>query len=157
MSTPASIPRSRALKSVEERRIHAILLELRRHFRGWIKLDDPDASEHDLIAFAEYEGQFGTQCCAEILAKASPFAVGRQLVRKNGFKWCMVESDGAWHYGVRHDRLEQPIRLDTLEDGSMLVTPMKSERYPGLVTHKSYEGIVVTLTKAPPVGGRRRG
>ena len=83
----------------------------------------------------------------------------RELVEKHGFAWVMVEAEGAWHYGVRHEKLARPIRLDGLEDGHMLKTPLKEDewRYPRQVTHASLEGILVELTKAPPAGRRRRG
>lgn len=155
----SSETKTRSPTAAERRHIDAVLLELRRHFRQWIDVNDPKASEHDLIGFADYEGQFGTECCQAILERATPLALGRQLVEKHGFAWVMVENAGMWHYGVRHEKLAGPIRLDALEDGHMLKTSLKDEewRYAGQVTHASYEGILVELTKAPPAGGRRRG
>src|SRR5262245_45379558 len=97
--------RMRGLTKAERGHVDAVLLELRRHFQQWVDVDDPKASEHSLIAFAEYEGQFGSNCCQPILERATPLALGRELVEKHGFAWVMVEAEGAWHYGVRHEKL----------------------------------------------------
>jgi hypothetical protein len=91
-----------------------VLRRLQEHFHQW----PHGGREHDLVAFAYYEGCGGTACCGEILAEAAPLALGKELVANHGFRWAMIASGDTWRYGVVHPALDGPIDLVSLEDGS---------------------------------------
>ena len=85
------------------------LAELRKVFAVWSEYDD----EYELICFAIYEG-----CEEPVMESAAPFACGRSLVRHQGFRWTMIQVGDAWHFGVTHPWLPEPIDLECLGTSS---------------------------------------
>jgi hypothetical protein len=146
--------RVRDLTPAEEATVEGVLRRLREHYpKSWPGCIE--GHEYDLMGFAYYEGcGHRWECCREILAEAAPFALGRELVAKHGFRWVMIRSGRSWGYGVEHPALDRPIDLDSLEDG-----PWNEEEYdqppcPGRMTHDSLETIVRRL-REPDRGASR--
>lgn len=134
-------PSTREFSSADEANLKDIFAELRAHFHEWS--DDYD-SEHDLIAFAFYEGCGRSGHCSSILGKAAPLAVGKELVAKHGFQWTMVRAKAEWHCAVSHPSRGLFIDLQALDDGSWLDKGHEA-RPPGMLAHDSYEAIVRRL------------
>jgi hypothetical protein len=120
-----------------------VLRRLREHFPEWCS-PNAEGYEHDLAAFAFYEGCGGSEHCGAILAEAAPFALGRELVARHGFRWVMLASGDGWRYGVAHPALSDAIDLLSLEDGSWNEVEYDpgGEPAPGEMTHDSLETIV---------------
>jgi cell wall assembly regulator SMI1 len=142
MQRGASVLSTRDPTPAEEALIADVLRRLREHFHAW---PTKEGHEHDLAAFAYYEGcARRDDCCRTILGEAAPFALGQELVARHGFRWVMIASGDTWRYGVAHPALRHPIDLLALEDGSW-----NNEEYdlgggpdPGEMTHDSFDTIV---------------
>lgn len=80
------------------------LAELRRVFAVW---SDHYDDEFDLLWFAYYEG-----CDEPVMASAAPYAVGNSLVKKDGFRWVMVQAGDSWHHGVAHPLLAVKLAIE---------------------------------------------
>lgn len=133
-------PRERGLTPAEEATVEEVLRRLREHFHEWPCVP---GHEHDLVAFAYYEGcGHRGECCREILSEATPLALGQELVIKHGFRWVMVRSGRSWRYGVEHPAVDRPIDLNSLEDGSWNEEEYDHPPSPGVITHDSLETIV---------------
>jgi hypothetical protein len=146
-----SVLSTRDLAPSEEAFIAGVLRRLREHFHEWCG-PAAEGHEHDLVAFAFYEGCGGSEHCGEILAEAAPIALGRELVARHGFRWVMIASGDNWRYGVAHPALSRPIDLLSLEDGSW-----NDEEYdpggepaPGETTHDSLDTIVKRVREHAP-------
>jgi len=124
--------------SAEEAHIADVLRTLREHFSEWTCVE---GGEHDLVAFAFYEGCGRLDHCRAILAEAAPFALGQELVAKHEFHWVMISGE-SWRYGVAHSALSGPIDLTSLEDGSWNDEEYDEPPCPGRMTHDSLETIV---------------
>lgn len=134
---------TRELTPSEEKFIADLLHELCNIFRVWVH---SEGFEHDLIGFAYYEGCGGPeQPYSELLARASPFALGRELVSRHGFRWVMIASGSEWRYGVTHPALHQPIDLVSLEDGSWNHEEYDEPPDAGRMTHDSFDTIVAQV------------
>ena len=120
-----------------------VLRRLHEHFHEW----PFGGREHDLVAFAYYEGCGGTGCCGEILAEAAPLALGKELVGNHGFRWVMIISGKSRRYGVAHPALDRPIDLVSLEDGSWNDEEYDGPPSPGRKTHDSRETILERVRK----------
>lgn len=123
----------------EMKLVDLYLAELRHTFTVWSKNYEED--EYNLLSFAYYEG-----CCEPIMATAAPYVVGNSLVKKAGFQWVMVQSNNAWHHGVFHSALSEPINLLTLENGDWYrPEPDDEPPEPGEVTLASHDviGLIV--------------
>jgi hypothetical protein len=138
-----SVGSTRDLTPSEEAFIADVLRRLREHFPEWCG-PNSEGYEHDLAAFAFYEGCGGSEHCGAILAEAAPFALGRELVARHGFRWVMLASGNGWRYGASHPALDQPLDLLSLEDGSWNEVEYDpgGEPSPGKLTHDSLETIV---------------
>lgn len=136
----------RDLTSDETAFIADVLRRLREHFSEW---PTPPGREHDLVAFAYYEGCGRSSHCGAILAEAAPFALGQELVERHGFRWTMRLREGTWRYCVAHPWLPRPIDLLSLERGSWNDREYDpgSEPDPGKRTHDSLETIVERVRK----------
>jgi hypothetical protein len=136
----------RGAKSLtDEQRSHIadVLRRLRDHFPAWSK--GAEGHEHDLMAFAYYEGcghRPGWECCRDILAEAAPFVVGQALVASHGFRWVMIRARRSWRFGVEHRAMDRPIDLSSLEDGSWNEREYDQPPAPGTITFDSLETIV---------------
>jgi hypothetical protein len=122
----------------EKAHIGDVLRGLREHFHEWPCVE---GGEHELVAFAYYEGCGGTEHCGAILTEAAPLALGQVLVAKHGFRWVMIAEDPR-RYGVAHPALGRPIDLASLEDGSWNDEEYDQPPCPGRMTHDSLETIV---------------
>ncbi len=130
----------RDLTPAEGASIEDVLRRLREHYSVWSEF--ATGFEHDLMAFAYYEGcSDRDDCCRAILAEAAPFALGRELVARHGFRWVMIGSGAGWRYGVEHPALDRPIDLLSLEDGSWNVEEFDQPASPGRTTLDSLETI----------------
>ena len=125
----------------EEEMAHvaSTLKSLREHFREW---KCAPGGEHDLVAFAYYEGCGGTDHCGDLLADAAPIALGQELVLKHGFHWTMIQTSAGWRYAVEHPAIDCPIDLFGLEDGSWNNEDYDEPPSPGQTTNESLEYIV---------------
>ena len=137
---------TRDLTPSEEAHVADVFRRLREHFYVWSAPETP-GHEHDLVAFAYYEGcHRRDECCRAILGEAAPLALGQELVTRHGFRWVMIASGDAWRYGVAHPALSRPIDLLSLEDGSWNEVEYSggSEPHPGdgSMTHDSLETIL---------------
>lgn len=140
-----SRPQHRVFETADQKAIDAVLAELRAHFHEWSQGLD---HEHDLIGFAFYEGCGGQSCCGDILARAAPLAVGKELVKKHGFEWVMMRASEGWNPAVIHPASGLFIDLQELENGVFLDDPYRHAAEPGRATHESYEAIVRQIQKA---------
>ena len=66
--------------------VEEVLRRLREHFLEWCA-PETEGHEHHLAAFAYYEGCGRSDHCRAILGEAAPFALGRELVARHGFRW----------------------------------------------------------------------
>lgn len=128
----------RAPTDAELQKIQAVLKDLREHFKEW----DYGEDDYALIDFAFYEGCGGTDHCGDIIARATPFAVGGVLVREHDFQWVMVPAGNGWHYGVMHKAMSKAIDLEVLEDKSWVRKQYNEPPCPGEATYDSLERIV---------------
>jgi hypothetical protein len=135
---------SRSLTPAEKASITRTLRRLREHFHEWPHYE---GHEHDLIEFAYYEGCGDTECCGDLLAKAAPFALGKELVARHGFQWVMITSGRSWRYGVAHPALDRPIDLASLEDGSWNDEEYDEPPCSGRMTVDSLDTIVERVSK----------
>jgi hypothetical protein len=146
-----SAPSTRDLDPTEEAHIADVLRRLREHYHIWVR--EP-GYEHDLAAFAYYEGcDRRDECCRAILGEAAPFALGQELVARHGFRWVMLGAGDTWQFGVTHPALAAPIDLLSLEDGSWNDREYDpgSEPHPGdgSMTHDSLETILRRIGALP--------
>ncbi len=132
-------PSTRDFTPADQVKLDEVFAALRAHFHQWTNAYE---SEHDLIAFAYYEGCGGSRCCGAILAEAAPLALGKQLVQEHGFKWTMARSQEDWHFAVYHPEAGMFIDLQSLEGGSWAQDDPYYPPSPGQRTHTSYENIV---------------
>ena len=135
---------------VELKAISDVLRRLREHFPEWNKGNSAEGLEHTLVGFAFYEGCGDSGHCGEILAEASPFALGQELVARHGFRWVMLTAGEIPRYGVMHLGLREPIDVGSLEDGSWNdrdyeMPPARGER-----THDSLETIIERVRRSSP-------
>lgn len=107
----------RPLTKAESTDVEDQLERLRDHYECW---PTERGNEWRLSRFAYYEGCDRTPACAEILAIASPLALGRELVERHGCEWCMIETDDGARIGVAHHSLEMPIDLYGLDSSPLL-------------------------------------
>ena len=122
-----------------------VLRRIREHFREWPRYEE---REHNLVAFAYYEGCGGSDHCGQILAEAAPLALGQELVLRHGFEWVMIagnNSGNSWRYGVTHPALNEPIDLVSLEYGAWNREEYSTPPSPGVVTHDSLETILAQV------------
>jgi hypothetical protein len=124
--------------TAEMEHIRSVLRRLREHFPEWPCVE---GGEHQLVAFAFYEGCGGTEHCGAILAEAAPFALGQELVANHGFSWVMIARDDR-RYGVAHSALSSPIDLTALEHGTWNDEEYDQPPCPGRKTSDSLETIV---------------
>jgi hypothetical protein len=145
MNNPAT---TRALTPAEHASIAAVLADLRQHFREW---SDQYASEHELIEFAIYEGCSAAEHCRTVLDRAALFALGKQLVRRDGYAWVMVELDGRWQYGLTHASLDVPIVLEAIAGGAWNGEQYDEEPDAAQIVNDSYKQLsVLTHRTAGP-------
>jgi hypothetical protein len=138
---------TRALTAGDRAVIDAELHELREHFHEWSS-DDP--CEHSLIEFAIYEGCVESDHCRDVLRKAAPFALGKELVEKDGFEWVMLQVDGGWHHAVTHPSLDTPVDLATIENGSWNREQYDEVQDPARIVNESYGALSATARRASP-------
>jgi hypothetical protein len=133
--------------------VEEVLRRLREHFLEWCA-PETEGHEHHLAAFAYYEGCGRSDHCRAILGEAAPFALGRELVARHGFRWVMIAAGDAWRYGVAHPALSAPIDLLSLEDGSWNDEEYDPgcEPHPGdgFMTHDSLETILRRARERSP-------
>jgi hypothetical protein len=134
-----TVPDTRELTEAERASVARVLRRLREHFREW---KPPPGCEHDLVAFAFYEGCGGTPHCGEILASAAPFALGVELTSRYGFTWTMIRRGDEWRFGVSHPRLKGAVDLLDLEGGAWNEEDYDEPPAPGKVTHDSLDAII---------------
>ncbi|MCD6049480.1 MAG: hypothetical protein K0Q55_883 [Verrucomicrobia bacterium] len=135
-------PATRPLDPADHERIAETFRELHAHFHEWSQ--NYQRQEHDLIAFAYYEGCGNTTCCSDILSRAAPLALGQKLVAENGFAWIMVRAENVWHYAIVHLEVGLFIDLEALE------TPPHGDYRTysrGQRTHNAYDAIVEQLNQ----------
>ena len=146
MGHPGEIMAARSIRSlttIEETTIHDVLRKLREHFNGWTWFHDCELA---LMQFAYYEGcGHRWNCCLEILTEAAPFALGKELVSKHGFRWVMARSGRTWRYAVEHPALDRPVVLASLEDRPWDAEKYDSQPDPGRMTIDSLETIVAQI------------
>ncbi len=133
---------TRSLSKNDEVRMAEILGELREHFKEW---SENYPSEHELIGFAYYEGCGRSICCRDILKRAAPIALGKELVAKHDFEWVMVRASGGWHYAVKHSSTGLFVDLEEIDDGKWSGANPYQEVPSGQHTHDSYEAIIEHL------------
>jgi len=136
----------RTLTAAERAAVDNVFVRLREHFSQWPEYHgDPFA----LVWFAFYEGCGDSDCCRTILGEASPLALAFRLERRHGFDWVMVNRDGAWLHAVTHPKLDAPIVLGDLDDGSWVEEQERFENAPGVRANNSYEQIVQRVGGTP--------
>jgi len=148
MNRGLSVPATRDPTPSEEAMIVDVLRRLREHFYAW---PTREGYEHDLVAFAYYEGCAGRDdCCRSILAQAAPLALGQELVARHGFRWVMIASGDTWRHGVLHPASSHPIDLFSLEDGAWNEREydLGGSPDPGRMTHDSLDTIVERVRRA---------
>ena len=134
----------RALSPAETRHIESTLEQLRDHFKEW---PTEPGNEWHLVDFAFYEGCGGSEHCGELLRTAAPLALGRQLVTKHDFEWCMYSKDESqdWRYAIIHRKLDEPIDLYMLDEQPLLDRDEHDDDtepfYPGEGAHESLYAI----------------
>ena len=130
-----------------------VLRRLREHFHEWCG-PETEGHEHELVAFAHYEGCARSDHCRAILGEAAPLALGQELVARHGFRWVMIASGDTWRYGVAHPALSEPIDLLSLEDGAWNDEEYDpgSKPHPGdgSMTHDSLATILARVATATP-------
>lgn len=129
----------RALTRAEKTGIADVLRRLREHFHQWPGCEE---HEHQLVAFAYYEGCGDSRCCGALLAEAAPIALGAELVSRHGFRWVALASGTGWRYGVTHPNLTGPIDLGSLEGGEWCTIPSDGSFSAGEATHESLANLV---------------
>lgn len=98
--------------------IESRLARLREHSKCW---PTKAGFEWELCRFAYYEGSDRhSPGCAEILEKASPLALGRELVERHNCNWCIIESSSVPRIGVNHQLLDAPVDLFALDSSPLL-------------------------------------
>jgi hypothetical protein len=90
-----------------------VLRELREHFSEWSEYD----SEHELIEFAIYEGCSDAEHCSDVLRRAAPLALGKQLIEREGFMWVMVQRESGWQLALAHTAIAEPIDMAAVTAG----------------------------------------
>jgi hypothetical protein len=116
--------------------IASALRRLREHFHEWS--GDYD-SEHELIGFAIYEGCAGSEHCGAVLQNAAAFALGKELVERDGYSWVMLKVGDEWRHAVAHPALPEPVDLTTLSAGVWNQERYNERPDPVVIVHDSYE------------------
>lgn len=101
---------TRNLHSDELDAVNNILDGIRQRYAEW---SDAHRWMWELIDFVLYEG-----IVDDAVATAAPLAIGEFLVEHHGCRWVMIRANDAWHYGITHPNLDQPVDLQSLEDGA---------------------------------------
>jgi len=141
------MPRSstRPFESADQAKLDDVLQELRNHFHQW---SPTYQSEHELVAFAFYEGCGGSSHCSQILARSAPLALGKELVLKHGFEWLMVRAPDTWHYAVSHPPTGLLIDLQSIDDGEWIQANRFETHDPGSNTNRSFDAILARIGRA---------
>jgi hypothetical protein len=136
----------RELNRSEKSRITRVLRRLREHFHEW---PGYGGREHELIAFAYYEGCGDSECCGALLTEAAPIALGAELVARHGFRWIALDYEAGSRLGVAHSALDRSIDLCALERGDWC-EDLRDSPAAGQNTHESLAGLVRAAGGAPP-------
>lgn len=96
----------RELTPEERLHLEQQLKAFRNEFACW---HDIFTNSWDMLDFAYYDRVTSVPEIRQLLDRTEGLVYGDKCVVLYGCEWCMIGVGGEWHFGVRHETLDEPI------------------------------------------------